>query len=214
MKDFFYEWDGVNTWLFYTINGWHNDTLDGAMQLGTLLGDHNRFALYLAALALVAWWQVTRGGEARRWLGVLTVFSLAYVLDGVLIGWLKHAFDFPRPYGVLPPETVHIVGVVETKHSFPSGHATFAATCAASLWPLLGRYGRVAATAFVIWVAWSRISLGMHFPADVIAGALLAIVIVISLERGLHVLWRRFGSGHPPTAATRSRRKRRTQTTA
>ncbi len=70
MKEFFYDWGGANTWLFCTLNAWHNDVSDTVMRLGTLLGDHERFTLYLVVLALIAWWRVERGDLAQRWLRV------------------------------------------------------------------------------------------------------------------------------------------------
>ncbi len=214
MKEIFYDWGGANIWLFYAINGWHNDVLDSVMQIGTALGDHRWFPVYLTVLAIVAWWRVARGAEPLRWLGVLAVFCTAYVLDGVLIDWLKHGLNFPRPPAALAPDTVHLVGTPEYKYSFPSGHAMFATTCATSLWPLLGREGRLAAVALVLWVAWSRISLGVHFPADVIAGALLAIAIVLGIRWALDVLAARaLAAEHPPRAHSprkpASRRHRR-----
>ncbi len=206
MKELLYDWGGVNAWLFYAINRWHGDVLDAAMQLGSTLGDHDRFPVYVAALALIALLRATRGAEPRRWLGVLAVFSVAYVLDGMLIDWLKHALDFPRPLAALAPDTVHVVGAPEYRQSFPSGHTMFVMTCAASLWPLLGRVGRGVAAAFVLWVALSRISLGMHFPADVIAGGLFAFAIVLSLRFALNTLMRRVGGVTERIPVARSRR--------
>ena len=215
MKELLYDWGGANAWLFYAINRWHGDALDAVMRLGSFLGDHNRFPGYVAVLTLIALWRITRGDKPRRWLGVLAVFSVAYLLDGLLIDWVKHALDFPRPLAALAPDTVHIVGTPEYRESFPSGHAMFAVTCAASLWPLLGRAGRGAAAAFVLWVAFSRISLGMHFPADVIAAGLLALAIVLSLRLALQKLMRRFNGITPrirvarPARELSSRRRKR-----
>ena len=31
-----------------------------------------------------------------RWMTVLVVFSLGYVFDGLVLGWIKHRLDFPR----------------------------------------------------------------------------------------------------------------------
>src|SRR5438105_9007169 len=134
------------------------------MQLGTLLGDHERFTVYLVAITFVGCYHVARGVEARRWLSVIAVFAAAYLLDGTIVGWLKHGLDLPRPPAALPPDSVHVVGTAEFRRSFPSGHALFAMTLVASVWPLLNRPWRIAAAVFVAWVALSRMYLGMHFP--------------------------------------------------
>ncbi|PRZ02869.1 undecaprenyl-diphosphatase [Isoptericola sp. CG 20/1183] len=65
--------------------------------------------------------------------------------------------------------------------SFPSGHAMAAATGAVTLtllvWPLLGPRARVAvpavAATLALVTAAHRVMLGVHFPSDVVAGALL-----------------------------------------
>jgi len=209
VKTLFYDWGGANTWLFYTLNGWHNDVSDAVMQLGSLLGDHERFAVYLLALVLVAWWRVGRGDNAQRWFNVVVVFSAAYVLDGIIVGWLKHALDFPRPPAALPLESIHLGTPPEYRHSFPSGHAVFAMTCVASLWPLLPRAGHIAAVLFVFWVALSRVNLGVHFPADVVAGALLALAIVLGIRLTLDRVMRLTAT--KPLARARSARKSKRQ---
>lgn len=94
---------------------------------------------------------------------------LAFVLLGSL--WLnqalKYLFDRVRP-GWMPciPEP--------GSHSFPSGHAMATASLVAGLLLLFPRLRRVApATALIltgILIGVSRVTLGVHFPTDVIAG--------------------------------------------
>lgn len=193
MKEIVYDWGGANVWLFSLINGVHGDYLDAFMLAGTWLGDHTRFSAYLALTALVGLLAVAgkKDGllefreQAVAWLLLLAVFSGAYVLDGFVVGWLKGWFDFPRPPGVLPPGAIHVVGEPEFKHSLPSGHASFAMLVAASLWPMLKPWSKWVALFFVVWVALSRISLGFHFPADVTAGALSSLLVVLLVRRVL-----------------------------
>jgi len=192
IKHIFYDWGGANVWLFHGINDLRGGFLDGVMVAGSALGDHGNFPLYLALTALVGLFAVAanrRDGllafraQALSWLLVLAVFSAAYVVDGLLVGWIKQALDFPRPPLALPPGTVNVVGTAEFHHSFPSGHASFAMVTAASLWPLLGWGGRWGLALYVLWVGLSRVSLGFHFPADVAAGFLLSLAVVWILRR-------------------------------
>jgi signal peptidase II len=108
----------------------------------------------------------------------LAVFSIAYLLDALLVGALKPLLDFPRPPLALPPGSVHIIGVAEYHHSLPSGHSSFAMLIVASLWPILKGRWRVAGSSVVLWVGISRVSLGAHFPADVMAGFLSSLFVV------------------------------------
>ncbi len=198
MKAILYDWGGANLWLFLLINGIHAAWLDRIMRLGTTLGGHGNYALYLALAALIAVYSTRRGApddpdrghRVEAWLAVLAVFSVAYVLDGWLIGWLKPALDFPRPLLALPPGSVVVVGGPELHHSLPSGHASFAMLLAASLWPVLGRRARFLMGVFVLWVGLSRISVGAHFPADVAAGYALSWALVWLVRREVSLLGR------------------------
>lgn len=180
MSAFLYGWGGLNVWLFHAINDVHAPLLDRFMLLGTQAGDHLNFPLYLAMAAAFGFLVAARGQpkEAYAWLSVLAVFSVGYVLEGQIIGHLKPWLDFPRPAFALPPGTVHVVGQLELHHSLPSGHSTFAMLLVASLWAVANRPARAALAAFALWVGISRISLGAHFPADVLAGFALSLALV------------------------------------
>lgn len=188
MREIFYDWGGLNLLLFHAINNIRGEFVDGFMQLGSLVGEHTLFPLYLGLVAVTAMARVARApaaeirNHAMVWLGVVTVFAFCYAIDGPLVSWLKTSLDFPRPPALLPPESLHVIGRPEYRHSLPSGHAVFAMTVAASLWPILNRAWRVGLAVFVLWVGISRVSLGAHFPADVLAGYLtgLAVVLVVS----------------------------------
>jgi membrane-associated phospholipid phosphatase len=90
----------------------------------------------------------------------------------------------------LPIETVNIIGTAELHHSLPSGHSSFAMMVVASLWPVLTRWLRVAGVCFVVWVGVSRISLGAHFPADVLAGFILSLAVVLLVYVAIQKLMR------------------------
>lgn len=187
MKEFLYDWGGANVWLFHAVNDIRYAWLDNAMLLGTGLADHTLFPLYLALLTLFALVVVNRPVQdpvhyrlqVTRWMAVIAVFSCAYLLDGLLLDVLKPLLDFPRPPLALPQGSVQIIGTPEYHHSLPSGHSSFAMLVTASLWPVLNRKWRVAGVLFVLWVGMSRMSLGAHFPADVIAGFLSSLAVVL-----------------------------------
>jgi membrane-associated phospholipid phosphatase len=197
MKEIFYDWGGANVWLFHAINNIREDWLDQFMLLGTWLGGHAQFPFYLALLTLTALFVLNKHAQqnmqspvlVQRWLAVIAVFSLAYWLDGLLLGYLKPLLDFPRPPLALLPDTMHVIGNPEYHHSLPSGHSSFAMTVVASLWAILSRRWRVVGVFFVLWVGISRVSLGMHFPADVLAGFLVSLVIVLLLKVVIQLLF-------------------------
>lgn len=186
MKEIFYDWGGANVWLFHAINDIRASGLDQLMLLGTWLGGHTQFPFYLGVLTLISLYELSKPQidhvqyrvAVRRWISVIAVFSMAYWLNGLLLGFLKPFLDFPRPPLALSPDTVHIIGTAEFHHSLPSGHSSFAMMVVASLWPVLSRRWRFAGVGFVLWVGLSRISLGAHFPADVLAGFLSSLIVV------------------------------------
>jgi membrane-associated phospholipid phosphatase len=49
----------------------------------------------------------------------------------------------------------------------------------ASLWPVLNRRWLIAGVCYVLWVGISRVSLGAHFPADVMAGYFSSLAVVL-----------------------------------
>lgn len=190
MKEIIYDWGGLNVWLFHFVNNVHADWLDQFMLLGTRIGDHTSFAPILCLPVLAALFAVPRAwyGQSENaktvtqlWLGAIAVFSFSYLLDGAVLSWLKPFLDFPRPPLALGEANVHVIGELKLHHSFPSGHSSFAMLICASFWPL-GRYWRIGGAFLLIWVGLSRISLGVHFPADVLGGFLLSLVVVLAVR--------------------------------
>lgn len=194
MKEILYDWGGLNLWLFHAVNDVREAHLDWIMLLGTRIGSHTNFSVYLAVAVLLALIAVApalrRNPQSGRqlalhWLAAMSVFALGYAVDGAFLTWLKPLLDFPRPPLALPAGSLHILGEPEYRHSLPSGHASFVMLAAASFWPVLGSAGRVLAVVFVAWVGVSRISVGAHFPADILAAWISGLLIALLVRAGV-----------------------------
>ena len=172
-----YAWGGMNESLFVWMNSYHTQYLDAFMLTMTAWGDHANYPLYMAMALLLAAWRPLILPRRN-----LAVFGVGYCLTGWIVTAIKPALDFPRPLLALGSGAVHVVGRPEFFHSFPSGHATFAVLLAASLSSQASPALRWLLWIFAILVCISRPVLGAHFPADVLAGALIALITVSLLQ--------------------------------
>lgn len=108
--------------------------------------------------------------------GFLPVLHMALAgLSGTLLyKWLKGKTLRPRPFEV--HQDIFMTGKPLDKFSFPSGHTLHAVVfglVAINYYPALS----FIIMPFVSMVALSRVVLGLHYPSDVIAGALIGSLI-------------------------------------
>ncbi|WP_024301554.1 phosphatase PAP2 family protein [Pseudogulbenkiania sp. MAI-1] len=131
-------------------------------RLVSVFGDWKTVIALLFPLA----WQ-----QPQRLPALLAGTALAILLALLL----KGGFAVPRPPLVLPVGTVQLLDALPGNGSFPSGHA-MASALLATAWsahPKVGRWGAGSLAMVAGLVALSRLAIGVHWPLDVLAGALV-----------------------------------------
>lgn len=162
------EWDRAGLALADALRG---EALDSLMRALTWLG--SLWVVVPLVLITAAW--LSRAGRRIEAGFVVLALAGASLLSHVF----KLGLSRPRP-DLFPP----LVPVPED-WSYPSAH-TMQVTAAVIAWVLVLARGRpgwaVAAAIAVLVVGWSRIHLQVHFPSDVLAGALAAALWVAGLR--------------------------------
>lgn len=211
VKKLFYDWMGGNEVLFRAINSIRGKAYDEVMIDISWIGDHNHFPYYLAAILVWALLSISFKFITRKkgikhyagvWLGVLVVLVGGYAVNGLTIKAAKTYFAFDRPYVALradkPVEEDEMTKKIAVKYddinvlekmadeksnqSFPSGHVAFTVFMLVALWPVLSNSAAWFGVFFVALMGWSRISLGMHFPADVLGAILISTPLMILVQ--------------------------------
>ena len=114
---------------------------------------------------------------SRPWLW--TRVGAAILIAESISGALKELFERDRP-AVADPDPETLVELPAT-FSFPSGHATVSFACATTLALAVPRLA-VPLYALAVLISFSRVYVGVHYPLDVLAGALLGVGIAIALR--------------------------------
>ena len=168
----------------YLVQSFAAPWLDASMTWITDLGSEQAYV----ALMVVAYLAVD--ARAGRAIGIALMVS--FLVNQYAKGW----FDTPRPFE-LDPSVIRTQRAIDGAlgPGVPSGHAQSAIT----FWGLAATFAQrgwfwALAGVLVALVAFSRVYLGVHVPADVLGGLLIGAVVVV-----LATLWVRSGF-EPPVA--------------
>jgi len=177
MSEFLLEWEGaVLLWIQNCLRG---SLTDPFFIFYTQLG--NAGMIWLAVSVLMLCFKKTRRAGAAGLLGLAVGFILTNLTIKPLVGRV-------RPW--LTVEGLTALVAEHDPHSFPSGHtcAAFAAVC--SWRPCLPRGWGYTALLCAVLMGVSRLYVGVHFPSDVLVGALVGILSARIVHKGKKMLSR------------------------
>lgn len=135
-------------------------------KLGAFFAHSGDSWFWLAALGII--WLLVPDGWHRR----SAILGMSIVIQAVLVLAIKFSIRRSRP----PGEWGAIYRNTDP-HSFPSGHATRAFMLALMAWVLGPPWFGIAVTLWAPLVSLARVYVGVHYLSDVLAGALLGLLI-------------------------------------
>jgi len=169
--------------LFRLVNsGWKNPFFDALLPV--LRNKYTWFPLYLFLFSFLL--------INFKKQGLLVVLALALTIgiaDSVSSHLIKKSVKRLRPCKVIErPADLHLLVPCGSGFSFPSSHATNHFAIAVFLSLTLGKIGRWVRLPLLFWaasIALAQVYVGVHFPFDVTAGALLGSLIGWAVYKGL-----------------------------
>ncbi len=170
------------------------DFWDPIVKFITHSGDHGY--LWIALLLILLCFKKTRRAAL---IGAATLI-LTYIITNL---WLKPTIARARPYEVI--EGLTRIIEKQSDRSFPSGHTANSMAVGVSLWLVSLKYKilgdkklyfpKTAGWIVLIWsilIGLSRLYVGVHYPTDVLAGAVVAIVDTLLVYSGYRLLYKKW----------------------
>lgn len=155
----------------------------------------------------VIWTAITSFGESGIFWIVLSLALMLFpktrragftmglaLLLGVIVGngILKNVLARPRPYDFDPTLAHRLAwGEMTSDYSFPSGHTLASFEASVGLLIHHKKWG-IAALVLAFFVCVSRLFLLVHYPTDVLAGALIGTGFAFLAAKTVDLLWKKF----------------------
>ncbi len=108
--------------------------------------------------------------------------GISLLFSHLLVQIIKRMASRPRPYKVF--KDIKLQGVTIEAHSFPSGHTTASFATALLLSIYFPEYSLLCVSGAML-IGLSRIYLGVHYPSDVLMGAVLGTLFSYFIHFGV-----------------------------
>lgn len=187
MLELFYNPMGYNTDLFLLLNHLTNiSVLPIIFQAISSVFFIANFAAAYLATCIYFYYKAKKANDPTAYFEPiyyeLTRIGIYYALFGISFAALKFSVNLPRPFCSLPVGdfiTITNISIERCLSSFPSAHTGLSILVTYCLWPHINKALKTLMCTIILSVALSRITLAMHYPADIIYSAMITILVII-----------------------------------
>ena len=163
----------LDTQLFYVFN-----SLAGQSPfLDRIIVFFATYLAYLLVLLFLAFAFFRHSSKREKWELLLVAGASAIIARFGITELIRLFYHHPRPFAELPG--VHAL-FTDNAWSFPSGHATFFFALATAVY-LYNRKWGIAFFVSAVLVTTGRIAAGVHYPSDILGGALVGIIVACAV---------------------------------
>ncbi|MBN8523276.1 MAG: phosphatase PAP2 family protein [Rickettsiales bacterium] len=181
-----YNFFGINKEIFIFVNKITNvGIIPTLLKISSQFFFIGNFAAYYLIICLYCYFKLKKRSNPKiEFVPIynqLVKAGTCYSLFGFAYAALKFGINLPRPFcSLMPSEFTTILDVTKERclSSFPSAHTGLAILIAYYLWPYLTKYQKAIVLSLIVVVSISRITLAMHYPADIIYSILIAYLII------------------------------------
>ncbi len=158
----------LDTQLFFFLNGLvgKSSVFDGFVVFCA------SYLAYLVPLALLALVLSSSSTKREKWELLIVAGASSVIARLGVTEFIRFLYHRPRPFSVLPTHRL----ITDTAWSFPSGHAAFFFAMATAIYLYNKKWG-IGFFIVAILMTVSRVIAGIHYPSDIIGGALIGIIV-------------------------------------
>ena len=165
----------------YRLEQWINAPAGHSAALDAVMRDAANWGQWIFGGIVVAWFLYAwlAGGAADRRDALAALLSAVIALG--INQLISTIWDRPRPF-VAHPGSVHVLLASSRDAGFPSDHAAAGFAIATVVVLAHRRWGTLALAAAAL-MSYARVFDGLHYPGDVLAGAVIGVGVGCALMR-------------------------------
>ncbi len=169
----------IDLYLFNLINGLAGkySALD---TLGIFIAENSEYILGVFLVMILIYLPRRQAGNFKKYWKMVLEAVIAAVVTRFVIAEIIRAFYFrARPF--VSYQVNQLINYNSLEASFPSGHACFYFALSTIIYFYNKKLG-IAFYVFSLLIVFSRVFVGIHWPSDILAGAIIGIIMGLSLN--------------------------------